>query len=255
MGFRYLNQIASQEHIAEFLELADLVAGGGDSASNVFELSRRISGNPMVLCERTLKQDPSAAALIARRQLSGPYDVTALKQLPKGSLGYTYAKVMEAMGYDIDFFPDPAFYNNLENDADYINYRVYATHDLHHILSGFSLDNFGELGVISISVSQFRFPGFVFVDLVSLMLSFFQTDKLENEFTDAAERAGSIDYGFDLIMQGMEMGIKAKPLFPILWEERMAENLEDLRQELGIEPVREGPYSWYSNAAIRDALS
>ena len=105
-------------------------------------------------------------------------------------------------------FPDPAFYNNLESDADYINYRVYATHDLHHILSGFSLDNFGELGVISISVSQFRFPGFVFVDLVSLMLSFFQTGKLENEFTDAAERAGSIDYGFDLIMQGMEMGIK-----------------------------------------------
>ncbi|MFZ9947837.1 MAG: Coq4 family protein, partial [Vulcanococcus sp.] len=215
MGFRYLNQIASQEHITEFLELADLVAGGGESASNVFELSRRISGNPMVLCERTLQQDPTAAALIARRQLSGPYDVAALKQLPKGSLGYTYAKVMDVMGYDIDFFPDPAFYNNLESDADYINYRVYATHDLHHILSGFSLDNFGELGVISISVSQFRFPGFVFVDLVSLMLSFFQTGKLENEFTDAAERAGSIDYGFDLIMQGMEMGIKAKPLFHI----------------------------------------
>ena len=36
MGFRYLNQIASKEHIAEFLELADLAAGGGESASNVF---------------------------------------------------------------------------------------------------------------------------------------------------------------------------------------------------------------------------
>jgi ubiquinone biosynthesis protein Coq4 len=255
MGFRYLNQIASQEHIAEFLELADLAAGGGDSASNVFELSRRIKGNPMAVCERKLKQDPASAALIHQRRLSGPYDVAALKQLPKGSLGYTYATVMEALAYDIDFFPNPAFYNNLETDADYINYRVYATHDLHHILSGFSLDNFGEMGVVSISVSQFSFPGFLFLDLVSLMLSFFQTDKLDHEFTNEVERAGSIGYSFDLITQGLEIGIKAKPLFPILWEDRMADNLEDLRHELGIEPVREGPYSWYSNAAIREALA
>jgi len=255
MGFRYLNQIASKEHIAEFLELADLAAGGGESASNVFELSRRITGNPMMVCERKLKQDPAAAALIKQRRLSGPYNVEAMKQLPKGSLGHTYAKVMEAMGYDIDFFPDPAFYNNLESDADYINYRVYATHDLHHILSGFSLDNFGEIGVVSISVSQFSFPGFLFLDLVSLMLSFFQTDKLDEEFTNELERAGSIGYSFDLITQGMNMGIKAKPLFPIIWEERMADNLDDLRLELGIEPVREGPYSWYSNAVIQDALS
>ena len=28
MGFRYLDQIASRQHIQEFLELADLAAGG-----------------------------------------------------------------------------------------------------------------------------------------------------------------------------------------------------------------------------------
>ena len=53
----------------------------------------------------------------------------------------------------------------------------------------------------------------------------------------------------------MAMGLKSKPLFPIIWEERMAQNLEDLRSELGIEPVREGPYSWYSNPVIMNALS
>ena len=65
---------------------------------------------------------------------------------------------METIGYDINFFPDPAYFANLLTDADYINYRVYATHDIHHILSGFSLDNFGETGVISISVGQFNHP-------------------------------------------------------------------------------------------------
>jgi len=53
----------------------------------------------------------------------------------------------------------------------------------------------------------------------------------------------------------MEMGIRAKPLFPVIWEERMAQDLEELRRELGIEPVREGLYSWYSNPAIRAALA
>ena len=209
----------------------------------------------MTRCLRKLQQDPAAVALIQSRKLCGPYDVAAMKQLPKGSLGYTYATVMEVLGYDIDFFPDPAFYSNLESDADYVNYRVYATHDIHHILSGYSLDNFGETGVISIAIGQFNFPGFSFINLVSLMLDFFATSKADEDFASVEEYAGSIGYTFDLITRGMEMGLKAKPLFPMIWEERMGQNLEELRSELGIEPVREGPYSWASNPAIMAALA
>ena len=255
MGFRYLNQFATAEHINEFLELADLAAGGGADAGNVFELSRRLSGNPMKRCLSRLQQDPAALALIQERRLCGPYNVQAMQELPKGSLGHTYATVMASLGYDIDFFPDPSFYNNLESDGDYVNYRVYATHDIHHILSGYSLDNFGETGVISISMGQFSFPGFSFLNLVQLMMDFFKTDKADEDFTTVEEYAGSLSYTVDLITQGMEMGIRAKPLFPVIWEERMGQNLEDLRRELAIEPVREGPYSWYSNPRIAAALA
>lgn len=255
MGFRYLNQVASADHIKEFLELADLAAGAGEDAGNVFELSRRLEGNPMTRCLRILQRDPEAAALIQSRKLCGPYDAAALKGLPKGSLGHTYATVIEAMGYDIGFYPDPAFYNNLKSDADYVNYRVYATHDIHHILSGYSLDNFGETGVISINIGQFSFPGFSFINLIELMLGFFGTSKADEDFATDEEYAGSIGYTFDLITQGITMGIKAKPLFPVIWEERMEQNLEELRSELGIEPVREGPYSWASNPTIRAALA
>lgn len=101
---------------------------------------------------------PATTALIVQRRLSGPYDAAALRALPKGTLGNTYATALGAMGHDIIFFPGPDFYANLETDADYINYRVYATHDIHHIISGFSLDNFGGLGVISMSVAQFSHP-------------------------------------------------------------------------------------------------
>ncbi|MFM7547928.1 MAG: Coq4 family protein, partial [Cyanobacteriota bacterium] len=170
MGFRYLNRIATPEHIQEFLELADLAAGGGADAGNVFELSRRLSDSrPMRLCERRLKQDPASAALIAARRPLGPHDLDRLLAMPKGSLGHTYATVMQTLGYDINFFPEPSFYNDLASDADYINHRVYASHDIHHIISGFSLDNFGETGVISISIAQFSFPAFVFLDLIGML--------------------------------------------------------------------------------------
>lgn len=255
MGFRYLNRIATPEHLTEFLELADLAAGGGADAGNVFELSRRLQhSTPMRLCIKRLLHDADAAALIASRKVAGPYDQASLLRLPKGSLGHTYATVMQTMGYDINFFPEPAFYNNLASDADYINHRVYATHDIHHILSGFSLDNYGEAGVISISVAQFTFPAFTFLNLIGMLLNWFANDRIDEEINSEQERLGTLGYAYDLASQGLAMGIRAKPLFPVLWEERMAQNLDELRHELGIEPVREGPYSWYSNAAIQAAL-
>ena len=99
MGFRYLDQIASRQHIQQFLELADLAAGGGDSAENVFRLSHRLrDSKPMRLCERVLQGDPASAALIAERRLVGPYDLEALKACPKGSLGHTYAVHVHSNG-------------------------------------------------------------------------------------------------------------------------------------------------------------
>ncbi len=256
MGFRYLDRIASEDNLRSFLELADLAAGAGASANNVFRLSHRLrESNPMQVCLRLLKRDPDSWALIQQRRLSGPYDMEALLALPPGTLGHTYATVLKTMGYDINFFPKPDFYANLESDADYINYRVYATHDLHHILSGFSLDNYGELGVISMSVAQFAHPGLAFTDLMALLLNWFLNDTPIDEHESIREQARTAGYAFGIISKGLQMGAAASPLFPVLWEERMAQNLEELRAELGIEPVREGDWSWHADARLTAALA
>jgi ubiquinone biosynthesis protein Coq4 len=256
MGFRYLDRIASPEHIRSFLDLADLAAGAGASADNLFQLSHRLrDSKPMELCRKRLQRDPAAQALIDQRRLSGPYDAAALRALPKGSLGHTYATALDALGYDINFFPEPAFFNDLESDGDYINYRVYATHDIHHILSGFSLDNFGELGVVSISVAQFSHPGLAFTDLVALLIHWFSTDTPIDDLDNSLEQSRTVAYAFSMISRGLEMGVAAKPLFPVIWEERMEQNLEELRAELGIEAVKEGPWSWYQNPTITAALA
>ena len=256
MGYRYLDRLASEENIRSFLELVDLAAGAGASADNVFQLSHRLrESKPMQLCQRRLARDPASAALIAARHVCPPYDAEALRALPKGSLGHTYATVLATLDYDINFFPQPAFFNDLASDADYINYRVYATHDLHHILSGFSLDNFGELGVISVSVAQFSHPGLAFTDLMALLLSWFKGDTPIDELEDPAEQARTTAYAFGMISKGLEMGAAARPLFPVRWEERMGQSLEEVRAELGIVPAREGPWSWEADPRFQAALA
>jgi len=143
---------------------------------------------------------------------------------------------------------------NLESDADYINYRVYATHAIHHVVSGFSLDNFAELGVISISVAQFSHPGLAYTDLMALLLSWFRNDPPIDELQTVTEQARTAAYGFGRISQGLEMGLAAKPLLTVIWEERMGQALEELRSQLGIEPEREGAWSWYSDLTLTAAL-
>lgn len=256
MGFRYLDRIASEDNLRTFLELADLAAGGSESAENVFLLSHRLRGSkPMKLCLRRLQEQSDCQALIASRRLCGPYDPAALKAMPKGSLGHTYATVLETMGYDINFFPKPEFFADLESDADYVNYRVYATHDLHHILTGFSLDNFGELGVISVSVAQFSHPGLAFTDLMALLRNWFLGDTPMDQLQTLQEQVRTVGYAFGMISRGFEMAASARPLFPVIWEERMEQNLEELRAELGLVPVLDGPWSWASNPVIREALA
>ena len=255
MGFRYLDQLATRENLQTFLELTDLAAGSGHSASNAFLLAHRLRDSPpMRLCQTILSQNSAASDLIRQRRLVGPYDVEALRALPKGSLGHTFVTVLETLGYDINFFPKPDFYNNLETDADYINYRVFATHDLHHILSGFSLDGFGEIGVISISVGQFNHPGLGFIDLISLLFAWLHNEIPEDQMGSHQDRVRTASYTFRLISHGLEIAAQARPLFPVHWEDQMGRNLEEVRAELGIEAVRQGPWSWYENPAIQKAL-
>jgi len=74
MGYRYLDRLATEENIRKFVDLADLVAGAGDSPDNLHELMQRLRhSKPMQLCEKRLASDPPSAALIAARHVAPPY--------------------------------------------------------------------------------------------------------------------------------------------------------------------------------------
>jgi ubiquinone biosynthesis protein COQ4 len=48
------------------------------------------------------------------------------------------------------------------------------------------------------------------------------------------------------------MGREAKPLFPVKFEEMLGSPINDVRRELNINPIREGP-SWYQYPQLKDA--
>ncbi|BAU67460.1 hypothetical protein STA3757_48820 (plasmid) [Stanieria sp. NIES-3757] len=253
MSYKYINSLATPENVNKFLELVDLAGGSGKDAQNAFDLADKLrTGLQMQLCVQSLQKDPASAKMLEEKYVGPPYNPEAMLKMPKGSLGWTLAKAWSALGYTPEFYTPHR--SASETDGDYINFRVFKTHDIHHILTGYSLDDLGELGVISVFVGQIRFPGFLFLDLIGLLLSFFTSDKLYEQNMEPSELNKTLGYQFRLISDGIEMGQTAKPLFPVKWEEGLERPLEEWRQELNIKPVREGPYSWYSNPKLRAAL-
>lgn len=192
---------------------------------------------------KKLKEDPESAKIIEERYMGPEYDLDKLSKLPKETLGYTYAKIMNTMSFKPHFYRDRV---SLDDESDYVTMRVRKTHDIHHALSGFDM-NVGEIGVIAISVSQFGYPAFMLLDLVGLTMACFpDLSKIsENEkFV-----GGQV---FDTLSAGVMMGRKAKKLFPIKFEEMLERPIQEVRNELNISPIREGP-SWYHYPGLKDA--
>ena len=97
--------------------------------------------------------------------------------------------------------------------------------------------------------------GLAFTDLMALLLSWFRNDTPIDEHESVRDQARTAGYALGMISRGLTMGAAAHPLFPVIWEERMAQDLDELRAELAIEPAREGPWSWYADPKLTAALA
>ena len=243
MGFKYINEIATPENINQLLTFIDHVAGAGTDVNEVFDISDLLRDSPqMERCLTWMREDAATAQMIEAQYLGPDYDLDKMLQMLEGSLGWTYARVMSALEYE------PHFYRlrNMETDADYVINRIRKTHDLHHILTGFSMDDFGEAGVLSVTVAQTGYPGWILINLLGMLLDFFGGPQ---------DNGIDVEYDYDILSMGIKMGRDAKPLFPVKWEERFEQPLDELRSEFNIQPVTEGQWSWYSRPHLRDAIA
>ena len=244
MGFKYIDALATPENIEEFLKIKDMVAGVGLETSNVFDLEDALKDSPLMQkCLAEVRNDPASAKALEERYIGEDLNLEKLLEMPPHSLGWTYAKVLSALNYD------PQFYRarDIRSDIDYITHRIRKTHDLHHILTGFSFDDYGELGVISVTAGQISYPPFILISLLSSLLVYL-TDHRDPGVDD------QLEYNFDIVSAGIRMARQVKPLFPIKWEEGLERPLDEWRRELNIEPVTEGLWSWYSRPLLQEAI-
>jgi ubiquinone biosynthesis protein Coq4 len=140
MPFVHIDEIVSTSKSSDLIELFNLSFGAGQNINNTFEVIKRLrNSRPMQRCLSLLLRDPASRDMIKRREPVPPYYLENLLLLPKGTVGRTLAEIARVLDYDLNFYPKPDFFHNLETDADYVNDRVIATHDIHHVLSGFAL--------------------------------------------------------------------------------------------------------------------
>jgi|GEM_PF-292944 len=245
MGFKYIGELATQENVNQLLTLVDMVVGGLSDTENVFDIEDALRDSEQMLkCLQLVRQHPASAQMLKERYLGAEFNLDAMLQMPKHSLGWTYAKVLSALNYHPDFYRK----HEITSDVDYIIHRVRKTHDLHHILTGFSFDDYGELGVISVTLGQIGYPAFAFIDLVALLFNFL-SNKHQRQGIDVA-----LEYDFDLISQGVKIARQAQLLLPVKFEQGLERPLAQWRADLNIVPVTEGHWSWYSRPHLRDAI-
>ena len=245
MGFQYIDKLVTPENVEKFLSLADKVAGSRFDTQNVFDIDDLLANSPqMQKCLEVVRSDPASAQLLDERYLGPEFNLDTLLQYPKGSLGWTYAKVLSTLHYDPEFYRK----REIKPDVDYIPQRLRKTHDLHHILTGFSFDDFGEFGVISVSIGQIHYPTFQLICLLGSFLTFVTLPPVRGS-------QEPLEYSFDLISQGIRIAREAKWLFPVKFEEGLERPIEEWRAELNIVPVRDGLWSWYSRPELAAAIA
>ncbi|GAB4370266.1 MAG: hypothetical protein Kow00121_10830 [Elainellaceae cyanobacterium] len=208
--------------------VTDLLKSMGENTDSVFDIEDNFRGsNQMKVCVDRVKAIPEALAMMESRYLGPAIDLEALSQLSPGTLGHTYATVMNALGYDPNFFRQ----REIETDEDWLTMRLRKTHDLVHLVTGFGPTG-GELGVLSVQATQIGYPMGVMLQVASMGMALKkQPEKLPNITQQIA--------------RGMGMAIQMKqPLIAQRWEDGWDKTVHQWREDLNItDPVIDEPYS------------
>jgi len=197
--------------------LAAIGRSGGDLASVADLVDSFIDSPQMADCVRRFKTLPGGAALMDGRYPPLQPDIHQLAQLPAGSLGERYARLITSLGYDPEFFrPRPT-----SSEAQWLTQRIATTHDIHHVVCGFGTAAAGENGVLAVTAAQIGFPAYVLLTSAGQLASFrFQLERFE-----AISRA---------VSHGHTIARQASCLAAARWEEGWEKPVSQWRSELGI---------------------
>jgi ubiquinone biosynthesis protein COQ4 len=161
-------------------------------------------------------RDPKAIAAIEERYRVEA-DLAKLAKCRKGSLGRSYIEHLEKNGITPESLTPPP----VTDDLTYFAAHIRETHDIWHAVTGFATSVTGELGLAAFGAAQMP-SQFEYILLSGGLLNtvLYKFD----------EREGRMQ----AIVDGWQMGKKAKPLFGVRWTEMWDEPLTQVRKSLKI---------------------
>ena len=172
-----------------------------------------------------LRDNPQTSRAIKEKQVHDPIDLTHLESLEVGTLGQVFAEHCRNRGIDPNLVDVP-----IEQESDWLLNHLFQTHDIWHVLTGWSNDEVGEVGLAGFYCGQLGSPAF-FIFLLSLIL-----------LKKVMRKNDDIDEHISAFCTGYRDGQAAKPLFGIDWSSRWDIPVHEQRRLLDIDSTRAGTY-------------
>lgn len=172
---------------------------------------------------RLLAEMGNAEIMSRRPELcSDMVDYDALRRLPAGTLGAAYARHLDLNGLSADYQAAETRYVE-DEDIAYLMRRFRQTHDVWHTLINLGIEGWEEVTVHAFSLGQLHLP-------VSWMILIF-----------GGIKHGVLERRWDALTRTMprayQIGRRAQPLMPVIWENMWDEPLAKVRARFQVEPI------------------
>lgn len=191
----------------------------------VFELGRNAMHGVATLPPELARPEVVAYVRAAEPPRPLHVDLEALRGLPEGTLGRTFADWLTAHGFEPGELTEYDRKHN-QGDSEAVRYRLHlqSTHDLWHVLTGFETDVDGEVGLQAFYLAQLNTPLAPIVIAAALL-------GVLRKHMDATSL-------MDAITRGWRMGKAARPLFGVDWARFWSTPLTEVRARFGLAPAQ-----------------
>lgn len=150
------------------LRAARILFADPDDLPQVFTIIESLSGNTLQRIHRRMQADESGRRVLAERPdlVAKLLDRDALARLPEGSLGRAYLAFVERENISAEGIREASekgFERVLPAPLDYVSARMRDTHDLWHVVTGYSGDVLGEVALLAFIFAQTFNPGIALI--------------------------------------------------------------------------------------------
>ena len=165
-----------------------------------------------------LSDDPRIRSVLEDRPRLGWIDTAALSALAEDTFGRTFADHLASKGFSPNLVePLPA-----NDPGSYVLAHFGETHDIWHLVTGYGMDEVGEVSLIGFYCAQFeQAPHF------ALLLGILFLNTAFSKPADFRKRMEALSIGW-------ETGKSAESLFGRDWASQWDKPLSDIRESLGL---------------------